>query len=149
MLAVVKRSSVTNVIIRWSAVFLVLSVILKRSHVNAQKTCPWQTILTNAEKVSPRKAAFIWFILTFLSSIASLEAAVNESCFFNEQCEVKYFQTECRDGRCVCRFDMTPIWLKDGSVECKGKQFAEFSSMRNGQECPHLSQHSISYADDR
>lgn len=87
--------------------------------------------------------------LTFLSSIASLEAAVNESCFFNEQCEVKYFQTECRDGRCVCRFDMTPIWLKDGSVECKGKQFAEFSSMRNGQECPHLSQHSISYADDR
>ncbi|XP_073819111.1 EB domain-containing julius seizure protein isoform X2 [Musca autumnalis] len=50
------------------------------------------------------------------------EAAVNESCFFNEQCEVKYFQTECRDGRCVCRFDMTPIWLKDGSVECKGRQ---------------------------
>ncbi|XP_061396370.1 uncharacterized protein LOC133332001 [Musca vetustissima] len=50
------------------------------------------------------------------------EAAVNESCFFNEQCEVKYFQTECRDGRCVCRFDMTPVWLKDGSVECKGRQ---------------------------
>ncbi|XP_013107803.2 uncharacterized protein LOC106087333 isoform X2 [Stomoxys calcitrans] len=50
------------------------------------------------------------------------EAAVNESCFFNEQCEAKYFQTECRDGRCVCRFDMNPIWLKDGSVECKGRQ---------------------------
>ncbi|XP_065354241.1 uncharacterized protein jus isoform X4 [Calliphora vicina] len=49
------------------------------------------------------------------------EAAVNESCFFNEQCEVKYFQTECRDQRCVCRFDMTPAWLKDGSVECKGR----------------------------
>ncbi|XP_075154271.1 EB domain-containing julius seizure protein isoform X2 [Haematobia irritans] len=50
------------------------------------------------------------------------EAAVNESCFFNEQCESKYPQTECRDGRCVCRFDMTPIWLKDGTVECKGRQ---------------------------
>ncbi|XP_023308908.2 uncharacterized protein LOC111690628 isoform X3 [Lucilia cuprina] len=49
------------------------------------------------------------------------EAAVNETCFFNEQCEVKYFQTECRDQRCVCRFDMTPVWLKDGSVECKGR----------------------------
>ncbi|XP_023035434.2 uncharacterized protein LOC6649598 isoform X1 [Drosophila willistoni] len=50
------------------------------------------------------------------------EAAVNESCFFNEQCEVKYFQTECRDGRCICRFEMSPIWGKDGSVECKGRQ---------------------------
>ncbi|KAM7360238.1 EB domain-containing julius seizure protein isoform 2-T16 [Cochliomyia hominivorax] len=49
------------------------------------------------------------------------EAAVNESCFFNEQCEMKYFQTECRDQKCVCRFDMTPVWLKDGSVECKGR----------------------------
>ncbi|KAH8338405.1 hypothetical protein KR059_002670 [Drosophila kikkawai] len=50
------------------------------------------------------------------------EAAVNESCFFNEQCEMRYFQTECRDGRCVCRFEMSPIWAKDGSVECKGRQ---------------------------
>ncbi|XP_026839485.1 uncharacterized protein LOC6556297 isoform X1 [Drosophila erecta] len=50
------------------------------------------------------------------------EAAVNESCFFNEQCEMRYFQTECRDGRCICRFEMSPIWGKDGSVECKGRQ---------------------------
>ncbi|KAH8359890.1 hypothetical protein KR093_009340 [Drosophila rubida] len=49
-------------------------------------------------------------------------AAVNESCFFNEQCEAFYFQTECRDGRCICRFEMSPIWGKDGSVECKGRQ---------------------------
>ncbi|XP_030080655.1 uncharacterized protein LOC111594446 [Drosophila hydei] len=49
-------------------------------------------------------------------------AAVNESCFFNEQCEAVYFQTECRDGRCICRFEMSPIWGKDGSVECKGRQ---------------------------
>ncbi|XP_016952604.1 uncharacterized protein LOC108026261 isoform X2 [Drosophila biarmipes] len=50
------------------------------------------------------------------------EAAVNESCFFNEQCEMRYFQTECRDGRCICRFEMSPFWDKDGSVECKGRQ---------------------------
>ncbi|XP_017131317.1 uncharacterized protein LOC108148683 isoform X4 [Drosophila elegans] len=50
------------------------------------------------------------------------EASVNESCFFNEQCEMRYFQTECRDGRCICRFEMSPIWAKDGSVECKGRQ---------------------------
>ncbi|XP_051864159.1 uncharacterized protein LOC117573652 isoform X1 [Drosophila albomicans] len=49
-------------------------------------------------------------------------SAVNESCFFNEQCEAVYFQTECRDGRCICRFEMSPIWGKDGSVECKGRQ---------------------------
>ncbi|XP_032597561.1 uncharacterized protein LOC6569866 isoform X2 [Drosophila grimshawi] len=49
-------------------------------------------------------------------------AAINESCFFNEQCEAIYFQTECRDGRCICRFEMSPIWGKDGSVECKGRQ---------------------------
>lgn len=56
----------------------------------------------------------------FIILFAFAEAAVNESCFFNEQCEAKYFQTECRDGRCVCRFEMTPFWLKDGTVECKG-----------------------------
>lgn len=48
-------------------------------------------------------------------------AAINESCFFNEQCEAVYFQAECRDGRCICRFEMSPIWAKDGSVECKGR----------------------------
>ncbi|XP_034487763.1 uncharacterized protein LOC117791934 isoform X2 [Drosophila innubila] len=48
-------------------------------------------------------------------------AAINESCFFNEQCEAIYFQTECRDGRCICRFDMVPIWGKDGSVDCQGR----------------------------
>ncbi|XP_012160183.1 uncharacterized protein LOC101457039 isoform X2 [Ceratitis capitata] len=49
------------------------------------------------------------------------EAAVNETCFFNEQCEVKHYQTECRDGRCACRYEMTPFWGKDGTVECKGR----------------------------
>ncbi|BFF91861.1 uncharacterized protein DMAD_10058 [Drosophila madeirensis] len=50
------------------------------------------------------------------------EAAINETCFFNEQCEQKYFQTECRDGRCACRFEMSPVWAKDGTVECAGRQ---------------------------
>ncbi|XP_055678859.1 uncharacterized protein LOC129787346 isoform X2 [Lutzomyia longipalpis] len=49
------------------------------------------------------------------------EAAINESCFFNEQCEALNFQTECRDGRCICRFEMSPVVNKDGSIECKGK----------------------------
>ncbi|XP_054085309.1 uncharacterized protein LOC105211327 isoform X2 [Zeugodacus cucurbitae] len=49
------------------------------------------------------------------------EAVVNESCFFNEQCEVKHYQTECRDGRCACRYEMMPFWGKDGTVECKGR----------------------------
>ncbi|CAH0778386.1 unnamed protein product [Bemisia tabaci] len=48
------------------------------------------------------------------------EAAVNESCFFDEQCESSYFQTKCQDGKCVCRFDMKPVFHKDGSVECIG-----------------------------
>uniref|UniRef100_A0A1B6KBY1 EB domain-containing protein n=2 Tax=Graphocephala atropunctata TaxID=36148 RepID=A0A1B6KBY1_9HEMI len=42
---------------------------------------------------------------------------INESCFFNEQCEVRVIQTECRDGRCACRFEMTPV-LKHDQYEC-------------------------------
>lgn len=44
---------------------------------------------------------------------------VNESCFFNEQCETAVFLTECRDGRCVCRFDKTPVINKEGNYECQ------------------------------
>ncbi|XP_054280786.1 uncharacterized protein LOC128998601 [Macrosteles quadrilineatus] len=42
---------------------------------------------------------------------------INESCFFNEQCEVKVIQTECKDGRCACRFEMTAV-LKHDKYEC-------------------------------
>lgn len=48
--------------------------------------------------------------------------SVNETCFFNEQCEDMTPETECRDGRCICRFDKTPITKKDGSVECIGEK---------------------------
>lgn len=45
------------------------------------------------------------------------EVSINGSCFFTEQCENKVPQTECKDGRCVCRFEMTPTY-KDNKVEC-------------------------------
>uniref|UniRef100_A0A1B6G5W2 EB domain-containing protein n=1 Tax=Cuerna arida TaxID=1464854 RepID=A0A1B6G5W2_9HEMI len=46
---------------------------------------------------------------------------INETCFFNEQCEVRVIQTECRDQRCACRFEMTPV-LKNDKYECIGRQ---------------------------
>lgn len=45
---------------------------------------------------------------------------INESCFFNEQCEQKVIQTECRDNRCSCRFEMTAV-LKHDKYECIGE----------------------------
>ncbi|XP_039289690.1 uncharacterized protein LOC111047608 isoform X3 [Nilaparvata lugens] len=48
------------------------------------------------------------------------EVSINGSCFFNEQCENKVPQTECKDGRCMCRFEMTPTY-KDNKVECASK----------------------------
>nr|CAD7399425.1 unnamed protein product [Timema poppensis] len=46
------------------------------------------------------------------------EGAINESCFFNEQCEHVNYQTECRDGRCMCRYELTPVTKQDGTVDC-------------------------------
>lgn len=46
------------------------------------------------------------------------EMGINESCFFNEQCEMRVMQTECKDGRCWCRFELTPILNKQNSFEC-------------------------------
>ncbi|XP_076766348.1 EB domain-containing julius seizure protein isoform X2 [Xylocopa sonorina] len=47
---------------------------------------------------------------------------VNESCFFNEQCEVKVRQTECRDGRCICIFEKVPFTQPDGTIVCVAEQ---------------------------
>lgn len=47
--------------------------------------------------------------------------SVNESCFFNEQCEDVVSQTECRDGRCICKYEKIPNWKKDGTIECVGE----------------------------
>lgn len=65
----------------------------------------------------PHSCLYKIFIL--LSDITAV--SVNETCFFNEQCETSVQQTECRDGRCICRFDKTPVVKKDGSIECMGK----------------------------
>ncbi|XP_051159823.1 uncharacterized protein LOC127280686 isoform X2 [Leptopilina boulardi] len=43
---------------------------------------------------------------------------VNESCDFNEQCEMKVPQTECRDGRCICIFEKIPVLQDDGTTVC-------------------------------
>lgn len=50
-----------------------------------------------------------------------LGAKVNESCFFNEQCESLTPKTECRDGVCQCRFDQQAVIKSDGTSECIGK----------------------------
>ncbi|XP_022903754.1 uncharacterized protein [Onthophagus taurus] len=47
------------------------------------------------------------------------EAKVNESCSFNEQCEEVTPQTECRDGVCVCMFEMQAILQQDGTYICQ------------------------------
>ncbi|XP_076655647.1 EB domain-containing julius seizure protein isoform X4 [Halictus rubicundus] len=50
---------------------------------------------------------------------------VNESCFFNEQCEAKVSQTECRDGRCICIFEKIPMTQPDGVTVCVAEQREE------------------------
>ncbi|XP_011863255.1 PREDICTED: uncharacterized protein LOC105559514 isoform X2 [Vollenhovia emeryi] len=45
-------------------------------------------------------------------------ANVNESCFFREQCEARVSQTECRDGRCICLFEMIPVAQTNGGITC-------------------------------
>ncbi|XP_076628503.1 EB domain-containing julius seizure protein isoform X1 [Colletes latitarsis] len=52
-------------------------------------------------------------------------ANVNESCFFNEQCEAKVSQTECRDGRCICIFEKIPVTQPDGLTVCVAEQKEE------------------------
>ncbi|KAG5882931.1 hypothetical protein JTB14_012658 [Gonioctena quinquepunctata] len=44
---------------------------------------------------------------------------VNESCAFTAQCEAVNFQTECKEGICICRFDKQPVVKPDGRVECE------------------------------
>uniref|UniRef100_A0A1B6D9A5 EB domain-containing protein n=1 Tax=Clastoptera arizonana TaxID=38151 RepID=A0A1B6D9A5_9HEMI len=41
------------------------------------------------------------------------EVRINESCFFNEQCEIFLDQAECKDGRCVCRFELNAMENKN------------------------------------
>lgn len=43
---------------------------------------------------------------------------INGTCFFNAQCEMRTMQTECRDNRCTCMFEMKPVLNKQNQVEC-------------------------------
>ncbi|XP_044011852.1 uncharacterized protein LOC122854889 isoform X3 [Aphidius gifuensis] len=52
-------------------------------------------------------------------------ANVNETCFFTQQCEYRVPQTECRDRRCICRFEKIPLTRSDGYVECVAEQQAD------------------------
>ncbi|XP_059056655.1 uncharacterized protein LOC131850453 isoform X1 [Achroia grisella] len=52
-------------------------------------------------------------------------ASINETCMFNEQCEDVNFKTQCRNERCVCKFDMIPEVTVDGSVTCTADKSPE------------------------
>ncbi|XP_060524174.1 uncharacterized protein LOC132700703 isoform X2 [Cylas formicarius] len=45
-------------------------------------------------------------------------AKINESCFFNEQCENLNHLTECRNNVCSCRYQKVPVLKDDGDIEC-------------------------------
>ncbi|KAJ8727351.1 hypothetical protein PYW07_001470 [Mythimna separata] len=45
-------------------------------------------------------------------------ASINETCMFNEQCEDVNFKTECKNGRCACKYDMVPEVTVDGTIIC-------------------------------
>ncbi|CAH0729168.1 unnamed protein product, partial [Brenthis ino] len=53
-------------------------------------------------------------------------AGINETCIFNEQCEEVVPQTECRNDRCVCLYEMVAGLNDEGRIECKAvKQIEE------------------------
>lgn len=46
-------------------------------------------------------------------------AQVGEDCFFNAQCEETLLQTECRDNKCICKYELEPVKQPDGTIVCK------------------------------
>ncbi|XP_061377559.1 uncharacterized protein LOC116766827 isoform X2 [Danaus plexippus] len=55
-------------------------------------------------------------------------AGVNETCIFNEQCEEMVFKTECRNDRCVCKYEMVAELTSDGGVVCNPVKQVEEST---------------------
>ncbi|XP_060801853.1 uncharacterized protein LOC106142831 isoform X2 [Amyelois transitella] len=55
-------------------------------------------------------------------------ASINESCAFNEQCEDVDFKTECRNEKCVCKFEMVPEMNADGVVVCTPEKQPDVST---------------------
>jgi len=52
-------------------------------------------------------------------------AKINETCFFNEQCEKAFYMMECKDGVCVCKFQRQAVMRKNGSIECIRKPLSD------------------------
>ncbi|KAL0832513.1 hypothetical protein ABMA28_000729 [Loxostege sticticalis] len=55
-------------------------------------------------------------------------AGINQTCGFNEQCEEADFKTECRNERCVCKFEMVPTETVDGGIVCTPEKRVEEST---------------------
>ncbi|XP_053604134.1 uncharacterized protein jus isoform X1 [Plodia interpunctella] len=55
-------------------------------------------------------------------------ASINETCAFNEQCEDVDFKTECRNEKCVCKFEMVPEMNADGVVVCTPEKEPDIST---------------------
>ncbi|XP_049869797.1 uncharacterized protein LOC126369427 isoform X2 [Pectinophora gossypiella] len=54
-------------------------------------------------------------------------ASVNESCTFNQQCETVVDQTECKNDRCACMFEMVAEITVEGTIICKPEKQKEES----------------------
>lgn len=55
-------------------------------------------------------------------------AGINETCTFNQQCEEVVPQTECRNERCVCLYEMVAGLNEEGRVVCKAVKQVEEST---------------------
>ncbi|KAJ0179008.1 hypothetical protein K1T71_005783 [Dendrolimus kikuchii] len=54
-------------------------------------------------------------------------ATINETCMFNAQCEEMDIKTECKNEKCVCKFEMVPEITIDGGVICSPQKREEES----------------------
>lgn len=88
------------------------SALLDTTKSDIRLRCAWAApVESSIFNILFSKNHFLWIFP---------EASINESCYFNEQCEAYNFQTECRDGRCICRYEMTAVQTREGNYECKG-----------------------------
>ncbi|XP_041970616.1 uncharacterized protein LOC121727013 isoform X2 [Aricia agestis] len=55
-------------------------------------------------------------------------ATINDTCMFNEQCEYVDFKTECRNDKCVCKFEMVAEVTVDGGIVCNPEKEVEVST---------------------
>ncbi|XP_038223154.1 uncharacterized protein LOC119840544 isoform X1 [Zerene cesonia] len=55
-------------------------------------------------------------------------AGINETCSFNEQCEDVVFKTECRNERCVCKYELVAEVSVDGGIVCNPEKEVEIST---------------------